>query len=119
MGTFDYISPEQARDPHSVDVRSDIYSLGCTLYHMLTGEPPYPEGTVLQKLLDHHAKDAPDPAKKNRRVSPMLSHVVRKMMASQPAHRYAMPADLLRDLLLVAAKSLGAEARFRSMVKSG
>lgn len=109
MGTFDYISPEQARDPHSVDVRSDIYSLGCTLYHMLTGEPPYPEGTVLQKLLDHQAKEPPDPARKNRRVSPMLSHVVRKMMASQPAHRYANPADLLRDLLLV-ARSLGAGA---------
>lgn len=109
MGTFDYISPEQARDPHSVDVRSDIYSLGCTMYHMLTGEPPYPEGTVLQKLLDHQAKDPPDPAKKNRRVSPMLSHVVRKMMASQPAHRYATPGDLLRDLLLV-ARSLGSGA---------
>lgn len=109
MGTFDYISPEQARDPHSVDVRSDIYSLGCTLYHMLTGEPPYPEGTVLQKLLDHHAKDPPDPAKKNKRVSPMLSHVVRKMMASEPAHRYASPADLLRDLLFV-ARTLGAGA---------
>ena len=109
LGTFDYISPEQARDPHSVDVRSDIYSLGCTLYHMLTGEPPYPEGTVLQKLLDHQDKDPPDPAKKNRRVSPMLSHVVRKMMASIPARRYASPGDLLRDLLLV-ARSLGAGA---------
>lgn len=109
LGTFDYISPEQARDPHSVDVRSDIYSMGCTLYHMLTGEPPYPEGTVLQKLLDHQDKDPPDPAKKNRRVSPMLSHVVRKMMASQPNRRYPSPADLLRDLLLV-ARSLGAGA---------
>ena len=109
LGTFDYISPEQARDPHSVDVRSDIYSLGCTLYHMLTGEPPYPEGTVLQKLLDHQDKEPPDPAKKNRRVTPMLSHVVRKMMASIPARRYASPADLLRDLLIV-ARSLGAGA---------
>lgn len=109
LGTFDYISPEQARDPHSVDVRSDIYSLGCTLYHMLTGEPPYPAGTVLQKLLDHHDKDPPDPAKKNRRVSPMLSHVVRKMMASQPSRRYADPSDLLRDLLIV-ARSLGSGA---------
>lgn len=109
LGTFDYISPEQARDPHSVDVRSDIYSLGCTLYHMLTGEPPYPEGTVLQKLLDHQDKEPPDPARKNRRVTPMLSHVVRKMMASVPARRYASPADLLRDLLIV-ARSLGAGA---------
>ena len=109
LGTFDYISPEQARDPHSVDVRSDIYSLGCTLYHMLTGEPPYPEGTALQKLLDHQDKDPPDPAKKNRRVTPMLSHVVRKMMASLPARRYATPGDLLRDLLIV-ARSLGAGA---------
>ena len=109
LGTFDYISPEQARDPHSVDVRSDIYSLGCTLYHMLTGEPPYPEGTVLQKLLDHPDKEPPDPAKKNRRVSPMLSHVVRKMMASLPARRHASPGDLLRDLLIV-ARSLGAGA---------
>ncbi|WP_373650217.1 serine/threonine protein kinase [Schlesneria sp. DSM 10557] len=109
LGTFDYISPEQARDPHSVDVRSDIYSLGCTLYHMLTGEPPYPEGTVLQKLLDHQDKEPPDPARKNRRVTPMLSHVVRKMMASVPARRYSSPADLLRDLLIV-ARSLGAGA---------
>ena len=109
LGTFDYISPEQARDPHSVDVRSDIYSLGCTLYHMLTGEPPYPQGTVLQKLLDHQDKEPPDPARKNRRVSPLLSNVVRKMMASVPARRYATPGDLLRDLLIV-ARSLGAGA---------
>lgn len=109
LGTFDYISPEQAKDPRNVDVRSDIYSLGCTLYHMLTGEPPYPEGTVLQKLLDHQGKDAPDPARKNRRVSPELSAVVRRMMASDPRRRYANPGELLRDLLLV-ARSLGAGA---------
>lgn len=109
LGTFDYISPEQAKDPRNVDVRSDIYSLGCTLYHMLTGEPPYPEGTVLQKLLDHQGKDAPDPARKNRRVSPELSAVVRRMMASEPRRRYANPGELLRDLLLI-ARSLGSGA---------
>lgn len=102
LGTFDYISPEQARDPRTADVRSDIYSLGCTLYHMLTGEPPYPEGTVLQKLLQHQGDEAPDPALKNRQVPENLSIVVRKMMAKDPRRRYQTPEQLVRDLLLVA-----------------
>lgn len=106
LGTFDYISPEQAKDPRNVDVRSDIYSLGCTLYHMLTGEPPYPEGTVMKKLLDHQSGEPPDPAKKNRRVSTDLSLIVRKMMASDPKLRYQTPDHLTRDLMLVAG-SLG------------
>ncbi|MBN1590756.1 MAG: serine/threonine protein kinase, partial [Pirellulales bacterium] len=53
LGTFDYISPEQARDPRIVDTRSDIYSLGCAFFYMLAARPPFPEGTVLQKLLQH------------------------------------------------------------------
>lgn len=106
LGTFDYISPEQAKDPRNVDVRSDIYSLGCTLYHMLTSEPPYPEGTVLKKLLDHQSGEPPDPAKKNRRVSDDLSLVCRKMMASDPKRRYQSPDQLIHDLMLIAG-SLG------------
>ena len=106
LGTFDYISPEQARDPRAADVRSDIYSLGCTLYHMLTGEPPYPEGTVLQKLLQHQGDEAPDPALKNRLVPENVSAVVRKMMAKDPRRRYHTPEQLVRDLMLVAG-SLG------------
>lgn len=102
LGTFDYISPEQAKDPRAVDVRSDIYSLGCTLYHMLTGQAPYPGGTMLQKLLDHQGKDAPDPAAKNPYVSDDLAAVVRKMMASDPKRRYQTADELLRDLMLVA-----------------
>jgi eukaryotic-like serine/threonine-protein kinase len=104
LGTFDYISPEQAKDPRNVDVRSDIYSLGCTLYHMLAGEPPYPEGTVLQKLLDHQAKDIPDPARKNPHLPPELSAVVRHMMAPDPRDRYATPDDVILDLLPIAAE---------------
>lgn len=106
LGTFDYISPEQAKDPRNVDVRSDIYSLGCTLYHMLTGEPPYPEGTVLQKLLDHQGKEPPDPARKNRRVPENLSRVVQTMMASDPRQRYATAEQLYNDLVIV-ARSMG------------
>ena len=103
LGTFDYISPEQAKDPRSVDVRSDIYSLGCTMYHMLTGQPPYPEGTVLQKLLDHQGKEAPDPAAINPRVPEALSTVVRRMMNSDRNRRYQTPELLIRDLSYVAA----------------
>jgi len=102
LGTFDYISPEQARDPRNVDVRSDIYSLGCTLYQMLTGEPPYPEGNAFQKLLDHQGKQPPDPARKNPRVSERLSSVIRRMMASDPDKRFTTPEALIRELMFVA-----------------
>ena len=104
LGTFDYISPEQAKDPRNVDVRSDIYSLGCTLYHMLAGEPPYPRGTVLQKLLDHQGKTPPDPAVHNKRVTRRLSSIVRKMMSSRPDGRYQTPDDLIHDLMLAASE---------------
>ena len=60
LGTFDYISPEQALDPREVDVRGDLYSLGCTLFHMLAGRPPFPEGTALQKLRQHEKELPPD-----------------------------------------------------------
>lgn len=102
LGTFDYISPEQAQDPRNVDVRSDIYSLGCTLYHMLTGEPPYPQGTLAQKLLDHQQTYVPNPAELNRRVPIHLAAVTQKMMASDPKKRYQSPESLIRDLLAVA-----------------
>ncbi|MDA1161872.1 MAG: serine/threonine-protein kinase [Planctomycetota bacterium] len=104
LGTFDYISPEQAKDPRSVDIRSDIYSLGCTLYHMLTGQPPYPEGTVLQKLLDHQGKEAPDPAVINRRVPDFVSAIVRKMMNSDRNYRHQDADQLIRELTYAAGQ---------------
>ncbi len=105
LGTFDYISPEQARDPRKVDVRSDIYSLGCTAYHMFTGAAPYAEGTVLQKLLDHQGKPAPDCREKNPKVPAELARIVRKMMASNPEDRYQSPEPLIHDLLSLASES--------------
>jgi serine/threonine protein kinase len=102
LGTFDYISPEQARDPRVADVRSDIYSLGCTLYFMLTGRPPFPDGTVLQKLLQHQGDTPPDPSQFNPDLPEELCRIVRKMLAKDPRRRYQTPADLLTDLLLLA-----------------
>lgn len=106
LGTFDYISPEQAVDARNVDIRSDIYSLGCTLYHMLTGEPPYPRGSMFEKVINHHRPVPPDPSLKNPSVSAPLARVVQKMMASNPDERYASPDVLLQDLVQI-AESMG------------
>jgi len=103
LGTFDYISPEQARDPRSADVRSDIYSLGCTLFFMLSGQPPFPEGTVLQKLLQHQADDPPDVRRWRPDVPEELSRLLRKMMAKEPRSRPANPDELIAELSSLAA----------------
>ncbi len=102
LGTFDYISPEQARDPRDVDVRSDLYSLGCTLFHMLTGRPPFPDGTVLQKLIQHQEEAPPDVRALNPAVSAELASILVKLMAKDRDRRYQTPEQLMRDLLTVA-----------------
>jgi serine/threonine-protein kinase len=106
LGTFDYISPEQARDPRSADVRSDLYSLGCSLYYMLTGRPPFPEGTVLQKLLQHQADVPPDPRAERADLPPQISRVLARLLAKNPAERYQQPAELIAELAAL-GQSLG------------
>src|SRR5581483_7946782 len=69
LGTPDYTAPEQARDPSGVDVRADVYSLGCTLYYLLTAQVPFPGGTPLQKLLSHQERP-PRPVTELRREVP-------------------------------------------------
>ncbi|MCA8996131.1 MAG: serine/threonine protein kinase [Planctomycetaceae bacterium] len=115
LGTFDYIAPEQALNARNVDVRADIYSLGCTLYHMLTGEPPYPKGGMFEKVENHRKSLPPDPAMKNSLVSPQLSRVTQKMMASNPDERYSSPEVLIADLMLI-AESLGLEPTYPETV---
>ncbi|MFN9508273.1 MAG: serine/threonine-protein kinase [Planctomycetota bacterium] len=102
LGTFDYISPEQAQDPRDADVRSDIYSLGCTLYYLLTGQPPFPDGTALQKLLMHGTKMPEDPRVFRDDLSDPLIAILKKMMAKKPRDRYQTPEDLASDLRMLA-----------------
>lgn len=104
LGTFDYISPEQARDPRSADVRSDIYSLGCTLYFMLTGRPPFPDGTVLQKLLQHQGDQPRDPRTFRPELPEDLMKIMDRMLAKQPERRYSTPEELIAELTALAAK---------------
>jgi serine/threonine protein kinase len=104
LGTFDYISPEQARDPRSADVRSDIYSLGCTLYFMLTGRPPFPEGTVLQKLLQHQGDEPPDPRQFRPDLPDDLLKIMHRMLAKSPDKRFATPGELVADLAAFAQR---------------
>ena len=98
VGTVDYMAPEQARDSQAADIRSDIYSLGCTWYQMLTGEPPYPTGSVTNKLYSHISKPRPDPRSLNRSVPEEIVAIMHRMMARKPTDRYQTPAELLEDL---------------------
>ena len=101
VGTLDYMAPEQALDFHRVDIRADIYSLGCTLYYLLTARPPFPECTLAQKLHRHQNED-PIPVEQLRRDVPAnLLPVLRKMMAKRPQDRFKTPAEVAQLLGMV------------------
>lgn len=94
FGTVDFISPEQARSARSADVRSDLFSLGCTLYFTLTGRPPFAGETAMEKLTARIA-DGPIPIQSLRSdVPPELEAVLLKMLAHNPADRYQKPMDV-------------------------
>lgn len=104
LGTFDYISPEQARDPRQADVRSDLYSLGCTMYFMLTGAPPFPDGNAFEKLLHHRERKRPDPRKGRSDVPAELASLIRKLMSPTPSQRFQSPGELMAAMTWHAQK---------------
>jgi serine/threonine protein kinase len=102
LGTPDYMAPEQAIDPHQADIRADIYSLGCTLYHLLAGWPPFAEGTAVQKLMAHQERRPKPLAELRPDVPAALAAVVERMMAKDPAGRFQTPAEAARALAMFA-----------------
>jgi WD40 repeat protein len=94
MGTPDYVAPEQILDSKRVDIRADLYSLGCTLYHLLTGRPPFAGGTAGQKLIQHQMVEPPAIATLRPEVPATLVAVVQKLMAKRPEDRYQSPAEV-------------------------
>ena len=98
LGTADYLAPEQALNSHTVDRRADIYGLGCTLYFMLTGHPPFPEGTLPQRLMMHQTK-VPASIFNDRPDAPgELVEICERMMAKTPEARYQSAGEVAQAL---------------------
>ena len=100
IGTAQYLSPEQARGER-VDARSDVYSLGCLLYEMLTGQPPFTGDTPVSVAYQHVREDPVPPSQKHAGISPELDAVVLKALAKNPDNRYQSAAEMRADLVRV------------------
>jgi len=99
IGTPDYLAPEQARSLQDADARADIYSLGCTLYFLLTGQPPYPGESTLEKVIRHGTEPIPDPRLARPDIPDGVVRILRDMMAKDPVQRPANARDLAESLL--------------------
>ena len=98
VGTVDYMAPEQARNSRLADIRSDLYSLGCTWFQMLTGHPPFHLGSLTNKLQAHASASPPDPRDDNPDVPESIVIMIQRLMAKKPEDRYQTPQELLDDL---------------------
>ena len=98
LGTADYLAPEQAADSHTVDGRADIYSLGCSLYFLLTGQPPFTEGTLVQRLVAHQRKTPPPLSLFRKDVPEGLADILSGMMVKQRNQRIGSAADVANRL---------------------
>src|SRR5215207_4868569 len=98
IGTAQYLSPEQARG-EGVDARSDVYSLGCLLYELVTGAPPFTGDSPVSVAYQHVREDPRLPSSINPQIPPELDAIVLKSMSKNPANRYQSAADMRSDLL--------------------
>jgi len=99
MGTPDYIAPEQILDAAKADIRADIYSLGCTLYFLLTGSTPFQGGSLYEKLQAHMSRTPTSVHELRNEVPPELAQVVARMMAKDVKDRYQKPAEVAQALI--------------------
>lgn len=103
LGTSEFLAPEQAMDSRSVDGRADIYSLGCTLYYLLAGKPPYPAATTSQRIAKHQTSAPPDIRAERGDCPPALADLMIRMMAKRPEDRIPSATELLSQLNRIAA----------------
>jgi eukaryotic-like serine/threonine-protein kinase len=97
-GTVGYMSPEQSRGQITIDIRSDIYSLGATLYHMITGKPPFTGTNNLEVMAQQVLENIKSDEIKNRRISPLALYFIEKMMAKEKEIRYQTPQEIISDI---------------------
>ncbi len=110
LGTADYLAPEQALNSHAADARADIYSLGCTLYFVLIGRPPFPEGTISERLLKHQSEQPESLFVLCSDMPPSLGRICERMMAKKPEDRYQTAgevATVLCEWLAERGRTLG------------
>lgn len=98
LGSVNYMAPEQAQDARNADARSDIYSLGCTLWYLLSGSVVYEEKTVVNRILAHRERPVPDLESLGDEIPSELQRIFQNMIAKHPDDRYQSMADLLMDL---------------------
>jgi CheY-like chemotaxis protein len=98
VGSADYIAPEQCAEPHRVDARADLYSLGCTLYHLLTGRVPFPNSAVVDKILRHSFAEAEPVDRLRPEAGEAVTAIVKRLMAKRPDDRFQTSGEVAEAL---------------------
>lgn len=122
IGTTDYMAPEQAIDSHHIDLRADVYGLGCTMYHLLSGNVPFPDASVAEKLMKHQKEEPKSLHDIRDDVSLEIVEICAKMMAKRPDDRYQNcheVCDALQKLLRGSEVGSGSSSRFKVQEGSG